>query len=97
MLEQALEISPLSNAGGAAFDLFLTNNIIKSEDEIDGNFTSEQSNFPGFVDPVSFNFSLDSLAFARDKGIDIKIKDDINGMPRDEMPDIGAFERIDKQ
>ncbi len=86
-----------SNAGEAAFDLYLTNNIIKSEDEIEGNFTSQQSNFPGFVDPVNFDFSLDSLAFARDKGIDIKIKDDINGMPRDEMPDIGAFERIDKQ
>ena len=86
-----------SDAGGADFEAYLTNNIIKSKEDIEGNFTSTESNFPGFVDPVGFDFSLDSLAYARDKGIDIKIMDDINGILRDEKPDIGAFERVDKQ
>lgn len=91
------EMISFSNAGGAAFEVYLTNNIIKSTEDITGNFTSQQNNFPGFKDQGSFDFSLDSLAFARDKGIDINISDDINGMPRDAMPDIGAFERIDQQ
>ena len=86
-----------SNEGGADFEVYLTNNIIKLSEEIDGNFTSQQSNFPGFVDPIANDFQLDSLAFARDKGINIGITDDINGMLRDDKPDIGAFERIDPQ
>ena len=91
------EMLTFSDAGGADFEAYLTNNIIKSKEDIEGNFTSTESNFPGFVDPVGFDFSLDSLAYARDKGIDIKIMDDINGILRDEKPDIGAFERVDKQ
>lgn len=86
-----------SNEGAAGFDVTLLNNILKLSEEVDGNYVSDESNFPGFYDPLLFDFSLDSLAFARDKGIDIGIVDDINGMPRDTKPDIGAFERIDKK
>ncbi len=86
-----------SNEGGAGFDINVSNNIVKSAEELGDNYTSQESNFPGFVDPLSHNFQLDSLAFARDRGVDIGIADDLNGMPRDAKPDIGAFERIDKQ
>lgn len=74
----------------------LNNNIIKTSEEIEGNFTSQEFNFPGFKDPFLFDYSLDTLAFAKDKGTSIGIEDDITGIERDEMPDIGAYERIER-
>ena len=74
----------------------LTTNIIKSNQEIANNFTSREFNFPGFKDPFLFDFSLDTLAFAKDKGTQIGIEDDITGRLRDASPDIGAYERIER-
>ncbi|MEQ8470282.1 MAG: right-handed parallel beta-helix repeat-containing protein [Marinoscillum sp.] len=86
-----------SNEGGASFDTTLTNNIIKSTVSYPGNFISQENNYPGFIDPLNQNYELDSLAFARDKGLQIGITDDLNGIPRDVKPDIGAFERVDNE
>lgn len=86
-----------SNEGGAAFEITLRNNIIRSTEPIEDNYVSQENNYPGFIDPLNHDYQLDSLAFARDKGVDIGIEDDLKGMPRDSKPDIGAFERIDKQ
>ncbi|MEQ9306591.1 MAG: right-handed parallel beta-helix repeat-containing protein [Marinoscillum sp.] len=86
-----------SNEGGAAFDTTITYNIIKYASNLPGNYVSQESNFPGFIDPLNQNYQLDSLAFARDKGLEIGVLDDLNGKPRDPKPDIGAFERIDNE
>ncbi|WP_115869702.1 hypothetical protein [Marinoscillum furvescens] len=87
----------ISNAGGGQLDTTLVSNLIRSEQEWPGNYVSDERDFPGFADPLLFDFSLDSLSFARDKAKAIGITDDLLGMPRDEKPDIGAYERIDQQ
>jgi len=87
----------ISTGGGAKIDTLFVNNIIRSADSIPGNYTSQKRNFPGFVDPATFNYQLDSLAFARDKGTTGVITTDITGKERDSKPDIGAYERFDKK
>lgn len=86
----------INTGGGSAIEVTLSTNIIKSALEFENNFTSLDFNFAGFRDPFLFDYSLDSLAFAQDKGTPLDINDDITGTPRDAMPDIGAYERIDK-
>lgn len=87
----------INNGGGAIVTTSLITNILRSGDDIEGNFSSRETNFPGFFNSFSFDYSLDSLAFARDSGTDIGIAKDILGQVRDMSPDIGAYERIDKQ
>ncbi len=89
------EVLFFSNDGGAQFDTLLHNNIIKGADSIPGNYVSQEFNFPGFDRPFLFEYNLDSTAFARDRALDSEIVDDILGHPRDSLPDIGAYERID--
>lgn len=82
--------------GESNISIELDHNIIRSTLDLGtGNFTSQEDNFPGFVAPVEFDYQLDSLSFARDKGANLEVEFDILGMPRDIMPDIGAYERID--
>ncbi|MFY0605475.1 MAG: hypothetical protein JXR10_02100 [Cyclobacteriaceae bacterium] len=86
----------ISDDNESSIDTLLVSNIIQSKTEIAGNYTSIERNFPGFIDPFSFDFQLDSLAFARDRGTQTAITDDLKGVARDNMPDIGAFERVDQ-
>jgi hypothetical protein len=74
----------------------LKNNIIRSKPAIEGNTTSIKSNFPGFNDPFNFDYSLDTLSNAKDKGLQLNYETDIRGLNRDSKPDIGAYERIEK-
>ncbi|MBC6401561.1 MAG: hypothetical protein GDA37_11245 [Ekhidna sp.] len=77
--------------GEARATVSLHSNIIRSTSEIENNFTSTAFNFPGFKS----DYTLDTLAFAKDKGIKTDLLDDIVGNQRDDKPDIGAFERIE--
>ena len=86
----------INNGGGASILLSLNNNIIKSSEEIGGNFTSQENNFPGFTNVFVYDYTLDTLAFAKDKGVDVGIINDLLGASRDDQPDIGAFERKEK-
>ena len=87
----------LINAGGGAdVKVGLQANIIRSEEVYEGNLTSMDNNFPGFTDPFIFDYTLDSLSPAIDRGVKLNIIDDIRGLQRDENPDIGAFERINQ-
>lgn len=86
----------INNGGGSVVTATLEANIIRSEQEITNNYTSVEFNFPGFINAFFNDYTLDTLAFAKDKGIDIGVVIDINGSDRDAMPDIGAFERIEK-
>jgi len=85
----------INNGGEAVLEVLVNTNIIRSAQELPNNFTSLEFNFPGFTDPFLFDYSLDTLAFAQDMGSVIGISEDLLGRPRDEMPDIGAYERIE--
>ena len=86
----------INNGGGAIVSATLTTNIIRSNSELLGNFVSQAINFPGFSNQHLFDYSLDTLAFAQDKGTDIGITKDFLDSDRDSNPDIGAFERVDQ-
>ena len=66
-----------------------TNLLKSSDDSFEDNIYNED---PLFVDPVIFQYELDSLSPAVDQGIRTTITTDINGKQRDEQPDLGAFE-----
>lgn len=87
----------INNGGQAMINSSLSSNIIRSGQDIPDNFSSLEFNFPGFNSPFSNDFSLDTLAFAKDKGMNIGVLQDITGVNRDAMPDIGAYERIEKE
>ncbi len=87
----------INNGGGAEVSVNLISNIIRSGEELTDNFTSQEVNFPGFVNSFGNDYRLDTLAFAQDSGIDIGITIDLEGRQRDSNPDIGAFERLEKQ
>ncbi len=87
----------INNGGGANINALFLSNIIRSGEEISNNFTSREFNFPGFKETFSNDYSLDTLAFAKDKGTAIGVTLDIEGSIRDEMPDIGAYERIEQE
>ncbi|MEO9872383.1 hypothetical protein [Ekhidna sp.] len=86
----------INNGGGAIVTATLTNNIIRSSLEIENNLTSQELNFPGFVSSFANDYSLDTLSVAKDNGVSIGVDIDILGRDRDSSPDIGAFERIEK-
>lgn len=88
----------LDGSGGRVMVTNISNNIIRSTDtalEDLGNIISQERNFPGFFDERIHDYQLDSLANARNKGSNIGISHDILGTERDEMPDFGAYERLD--
>ncbi|MEM6829026.1 MAG: right-handed parallel beta-helix repeat-containing protein [Bacteroidota bacterium] len=85
----------VSSGGGRDVVGLITTNIIRSEQELTGNFTSVEFNFPGFRNEFPFDYALDSLAFAKDKGSNIGVLNDIDDTVRDDLPDIGAFESVD--
>lgn len=45
-----------------------------------------------FIDVASYNFQLDTLSPAKDKGFELAIPDDHFNRPRIDKPDLGAFE-----
>ncbi len=85
----------VSNDGGADFSLGMSTNNIRSTDDFwntAGNIVNQD---PMFLDPEEYDYHLDSLSPARNAGFDIGILSDLDGNPRDDFPDIGAYERID--
>ena len=70
-------------------------NIVKSQTGLNGFFFSQESSFPGFTNPSLFNYTLDTLSVAKDKGAMIGIVEDLTGILRDNHPDIGAYERVE--
>lgn len=84
----------INNGGGSVVSATLVTNIIKSRSSIEGNFISEEFNYPGFLDLFRFDYRLDTSAFARGKATPIGILTDLRGIERDSQPDIGAFELV---
>lgn len=88
----------ISESGNSTVNLTINNNILRSTNEaynINNNILSQERSFPGFLNEFSFDYQIDSLSNARDKGIDLGQVFDLLGTQRDLMPDIGAYERKD--
>lgn len=85
----------IDNGGGAQLNVTLNHNIIRTQEAIPNNITSQEDNFPGFKEPFKFDYSLDSLSNAIDQGVPAVLTD-ITGRLRDSKPDIGAHEYHEK-
>ena len=63
------------------------------------NMITDPTDLPRFVNPAEGDFHLDTLSAAKDKGnadylIDFPF--DLDGVARDSLPDLGAYERIEQ-
>ncbi|NJN26737.1 MAG: right-handed parallel beta-helix repeat-containing protein [Cyclobacteriaceae bacterium] len=82
--------------GGADYSFAFTHSMFRSTIEgLDtlGNILNQD---PAFIDPARHNFRLDTLSPAKDRGVFIGVLTDLDNKTRDAMPDMGAYERIEK-
>ncbi len=82
------------NAGGNKLSIFISHSILKTEQAFDIN-NNVLNLDPKFIDVRDFDFRLDTLSPAKDKGQELMIMNDLDGNLRDNLPDIGAYERIE--
>ncbi len=85
----------ISESGETVITKDFATGILKSKIGTNSFFASQENNFPGFSNPYLFDYSLDTLSYAKDKGSEIDILTDIDGNLRQGKPDIGAYERIE--
>ncbi len=88
----------ISESGETNVSVSMNNNLLRTENEdynINNNIISQDRDAPGFINKYLFNYQIDSLSSIRDKGINLGITHDIIGTLRDNLPDIGAYERKD--
>ena len=85
----------LSNEGGEEFQSWINYNILKTT--IQGLDSSHNlvNVDPQFLNPLEYDFKLDSLSPAIDIGIPSAITSDLDGIPRDSLPDLGAYEFVE--
>ncbi len=83
------------NSGGGNFYLAFNNNIFKSTFQELDTLENILNQDPAFIDPSRYNYRLDTLSPAKDAGDLLGILLDLDGNERDELPDIGAYERIE--
>ncbi len=73
----------------------ITNNLIRTR-----TYSFPESNVvnenPQFIAPFEYDYHLDSTSAAIDKGKLSSIITDLEGQPRDTLPDLGAYEYIKK-
>ncbi|MEM9857653.1 MAG: right-handed parallel beta-helix repeat-containing protein [Bacteroidota bacterium] len=83
----------LSESGEVTNSIMLENNLIRTQLSLTGsNFLNED---PRFFDPRDYVYALDTLSPAKDRGVDLGILLDLEGTERDNLPDLGAFERVE--
>lgn len=96
IIDGNLENEILINLDGEAEYIFnFSNNIFKTTiTDLDtlGNILNVN---PQFIDPPLYNYRLDTLSPAKDNGAPIGIEFDLDGIKRDTLPDIGAYERLE--
>lgn len=83
----------ISNTEEAELTFNVTNNILRTDlpEFQEFNFFDD----PRFFDPSTYDYQLDTLSPAKDIGLPLAIDSDIEGIDRDSLPDLGAFERIE--
>lgn len=73
------------------FDYCSLKSSLETELKVQNSFFNED---PLFIDPSVFDFHLDTLSPAIDQGIPMGNTLDLDGVYRDDKPDLGAFEYI---
>ena len=74
--------------------LQITHNLIKTRrNELEANDNLINID-PEYIDPVVYNYRLDTTSQAIDKGAKSRIMTDLDGNQRDTLPDLGAYEFI---
>lgn len=78
-------------------DIYSSYCILKTSEMMfngSGNQLSTKKDYMKFKDPDNYDFRPDSLSPAINQGISVGIEIDLDGMARDSLPDIGAYEFI---
>ena len=84
----------LDFTGETVAELLLANNLLKTDNPdlgINDNMLNED---PNFKSPFNYNFHLDTLSPAIDKGINLGLEIDLDSVQRDNKPDIGSYEYV---
>ena len=80
-------------SSGNVSNILFDKNILKTDLGLDSlNILNAD---PLFLDPVNFNYRLDTLSPAKDIGLNLGVLSDLDGILRDNLPDLGAYERIE--
>ncbi|MFA0961830.1 right-handed parallel beta-helix repeat-containing protein [Roseivirga sp. BDSF3-8] len=82
----------IDSTAGEPKSFRLSHNLIKAQGEIFEGNDNLLNTEPGFADPIRYLFQPDTLSPLINNGIESDIIIDLNGNPRDAMPDIGAYE-----
>jgi hypothetical protein len=93
-LDEEILIDPYpgtENEFSYLFDYCSLKSSLESELNAENSFFNEN---PLFIEPFELNFLLDTLSSAIDKGIPMGNPKDLNGVFRDDKPDLGAFEYV---
>lgn len=87
-----------SNADEAGFVINANNNLLRTNNEdfaFNNILNTSDVSFPEFKNPEDYNYRLDTLSPAKDTGHLTTILKDLDGNPRDNLPDLGAYERLE--
>jgi hypothetical protein len=75
-------------------EITVLNNIIHGPDVWEGNLTDNAFDFIHFQNPFDYNYRLDSISPAINSSILSELTFDLDGKPRDSIPDLGAYEYV---
>ncbi|MBC8315660.1 MAG: hypothetical protein ISR57_02170 [Bacteroidales bacterium] len=87
----------LDQMNAVPFEIVFDHSLLKTETSLTdpqryiGCFANED---PLFVNPLSYNFRIDSLSPVIDKGIQMGVPFDIEGVERGTTPDLGAYQWV---
>lgn len=81
--------------GGTESQVSIQNSLLQTTIHELDTFDNILMTDPRFVNPLNYNYRLDTLSPAKDTGMDLGILMDLDSMLRDSIPDIGAYERIE--
>jgi len=81
----------LNNDGGAIFNVTMDYSILKTTLATGGD-ENKLNIDPLFLNPFGYDYHLDSLSPAVNAGLPLNIFVDFDGLPRDTIPDLGAYE-----
>ncbi len=80
-----------SDSGEKQFNVSFSNNLLRTKlQEFDTDNTLNQD--PLFIEPSEFNYRIDTLSPAINAGVDLGVLFDLDSLPRDTNPDLGAYE-----
>lgn len=85
----------LSSSGEATITLDMSHNLLRTTNSAFNTNNNMLNQNPKFIQPKAYDYKIDTLSPAKDQALPIGFNNDHDGNPRDNKPDIGAFERIE--